>query len=105
MKYYRDTCILPYSGNDRTAILDVWERSVLATHHFLTSDDFVEIKALVHFIDFNDFEVHCLKILPSGELVGFIGVADRKIEMLFFSPEYIGRGLGRKLIDFALTSE
>ncbi|MCC5938096.1 MAG: GNAT family N-acetyltransferase [Lunatimonas sp.] len=96
--------ILPYSESDRTQILEVWEKSVLATHHFLMPADFAEIKALVLSMDFNDFEVYCLKVLPSGELAGFIGVADRKIEMLFFSPEYIGKGLGRKLVDFALTT-
>jgi putative acetyltransferase len=104
MKQYSDTLILPYSDFDRAAMLDVWEKSVLATHHFLIPDDFAEIKELVLSMDFNDLEVYCLKVIPTGELVGFIGVANRKIEMLFLSPDHIGRGQGRKLIDFALTT-
>jgi putative acetyltransferase len=90
-----------YSDKDREQILNVWEKSVLATHDFLKPTDFKEIKTLVGTINFNDFEVYCLK--QNGELAGFIGVAERKIEMLFFSPEYIGKGLGRKLTDFAFS--
>ena len=91
-----------YTPAHRQQILDVWEKSVVATHHFLKPADFEEIKKLVHTIDFGAFEVYCLK--QDDEVAGFIGVAERKIEMLFFSPEYIGKGLGRKLIDFALST-
>jgi len=90
-----------YSDKDREQILNVWEKSVLATHDFLKPTDFKEIKTLVGTINFNDFEVYCLK--QNDELAGFIGVAERKIEMLFFSPEYIGKGFGRKLTDFAFS--
>ncbi|MEA5406062.1 GNAT family N-acetyltransferase [Arcicella sp. DC2W] len=90
-----------YTENDREQILNVWEKSVLATHDFLSPTDFEEIKQLVHTFNFNDFEVYCLK--QNEEVAGFIGLAERKIEMLFFSPEYIGKGLGRKLTDFAFS--
>ncbi|MDO9551377.1 GNAT family N-acetyltransferase [Rhodonellum sp.] len=93
--------IEPYTDNDKAQIIEVWEKSVLATHDFLDPIDFIEIKALVQTIDFNDFEVYCLK--QNSEVVGFIGVAEKKIEMLFFSPEYIGKGLGRKLTEFAFS--
>jgi putative acetyltransferase len=45
--------IQPYEKNLKTQILSVWERSVLATHHFLRPEDFITIKALVHTIDFS----------------------------------------------------
>ena len=90
-----------YTDKDREKVLSVWEKSVIATHNFLKPDDFQEIKILVETLNFNDFEVYCLK--QNSEIAGFIGVAEGKIEMLFFSPEYIGRGLGRKLIDFAFS--
>lgn len=32
-----------------------------------------------------------------------MGVIDKKIEMLFLSPAYIGQGLGKKLMVYALT--
>ncbi|WP_051197562.1 GNAT family N-acetyltransferase [Flavobacterium soli] len=90
-----------YTENDREQILNVWGKSVLATHDFLNPTDFKEIKQLVQTFNFNDFEVYCLK--QNDEVAGFIGLAERKIEMLFFSPEYIGKGLGRKLVDFAFS--
>lgn len=93
--------IEPYTDNDRKEVIKVWEKSVSATHEFLNSSDFNEIKNLVKKMNFNDFEVYCLK--RNSEIAGFIGVAKRKIEMLFLLPEYIGKGLGRKLTDFALS--
>lgn len=90
-----------YTDKDREQILNIWEKSVLATHDFLNPTDFEEIKQLVQTFNFNDFEVYCLK--QNDKVAGFIGLAERKIEMLFFSPEYIGKGLGRKLTDFAFS--
>ena len=93
--------IIPYEDKFREQILAVWERSVLATHSFLNPGDFKSIKEIVHTIDFNTFQVYCL--LTEGRVAGFIGVADQKVEMLFLDPRYFGRGLGKKLMDFALV--
>jgi putative acetyltransferase len=95
-------CIQRYRHSDREQILKVWERSVAATHHFLDPGDFEEIRKLVHGIDFDQFEVYCLK--EDKEVVGFIGLADRKIEMLFLSPDHFGKGFGRKLVEFAVSA-
>lgn len=92
--------IQEYRENFREQILTVWENSVLATHDFLTPSDFEEIKELVESINFNDFQVFCLTSETS--VLGFIGVADFKIEMLFLDPNYFGLGLGQKLLNFAI---
>ena len=96
-----DVKIVKYSNAYREQILAVWENSVLATHNFLNANDFKEIKTIVLTIDFNDFEVYCLT--RKSEVVGFVGVAEKKIEMLFLLPEHIGKGHGKKLVDFALS--
>jgi putative acetyltransferase len=93
--------ILPYNDNHRQQLLSVWEQSVAATHHFLPPADFEEIKEIVATIDFNAFPVFCL--LHNNSVTGFIGIADKKVEMLFISPAYIGKGLGRRLMDFAFN--
>lgn len=93
--------IVKYSDDCREQVLDVWENSVLATHDFLNPDDFLSIKELVKTIDFNAFKVYCLR--QDAEVIGFIGVADQKIEMLFLAPGHIGKGLGKKLADFAIN--
>src|SRR5699024_7337338 len=90
-----------YTDKDREQILNVWEKSVLATHDFLNPIDFEEIKKFLQTFNFNDIEVYCLK--QNDEVAGFIGLTKRKIEMLFLSPKYIGKGLGKKLTDFAFS--
>lgn len=93
--------IRKYKDLYREQILAVWEKSVLATHDFLGSSDFTEIRALVATINFNDFHVYCL--MNDAFVMGFIGVLDKKIEMLFLHPQYFGQGFGKQLLDFAVT--
>lgn len=92
--------INPYTDIYRQQVLTIWEKSVLATHDFLTSTDFEEIKELVSNINFNDFQVFCL--IKENLILGFIGVANKKVEMLFLDPKYFGQGLGQKLLNFAV---
>lgn len=100
MKNYK-TEIAPYKDKFRDKVLAVWEESVVATHNFLDPSDFKSIKEIVHTIDFNAFEVYCL--LVDGEVGGFVGVADHKVEMLFLDPKYFGQGFGKKLMGYALV--
>ncbi len=90
-----------YTNNYHQQLVDVWEKSVLATHDFLSKEDFISIKALVQSMDFKELGVYCL--LTEGKVIGFIGVADHKIEMLFLSPDYFAKGLGKKLMSFAMS--
>lgn len=92
--------IVRYTGAHREGLLKVWEESVLATHDFLTSGDFEEIRSAVHTVDFNAFDVYCL--MDESEVIGFVGTHDKKVEMLFLSPAYIGRGLRKELMTFAV---
>jgi putative acetyltransferase len=92
--------IVKYSDKFRNQILDIWEKSVLATHTFLKPSDFQSIKEIVKTIDFKTFEVYCL--IQNNELAGFLGVAEQKLEMLFLSPNFIGKGMGKKLLEFAI---
>jgi len=93
--------IKKYSDKYRQQVLEVWEKSVLATHHFLNPSDFQAIKETVKTIDFNAFEVYCL--VQNREVAGILGVAEQKVEMLFLAPDYFGRKLGKKLMDFAVN--
>jgi putative acetyltransferase len=93
--------IIPYSDILNQQVLQVWEESVLATHHFLSTEDFNEIKGMVSAINFNEFTVFCST--DNNQVTGFIGVADKKIEMLFVAPVYFGKGLGKALLLFAIN--
>ncbi|RZJ81804.1 MAG: GNAT family N-acetyltransferase [Flavobacterium sp.] len=93
--------IHPYNEKYRQEILEIWESSVLATHDFLSPTDFVEIKELVANLNFNHFQVFCS--VCENTVMGFIGVADEKVEMLFLDPKYFGYGIGKKLLTFAVN--
>jgi len=92
--------IQPLSKQNYPDILNVWETSVLATHHFLSEQDIAFYKPLI----LNEY-LQALKVYGirrSGTLAGFIGVAEDKIEMLFIHPDYFRQGLGRQLCVFAI---
>ena len=82
-------------------LLDVWEKSVRATHLFLSGEEIQEIKKFVptaltavpHLIVETDTE---------GTPVAFMGIDDRKLEMLFIAPEERGKGLGRTLLEHGI---
>lgn len=92
--------IIPYLAKHRSQLLAVWENCVLATHHFLRPADFEEIKQLVNAIDFDALQVFCLS--NRGTIAGFIGIAEQKIEMLFLDPKFFRKGLGEKLLKYAI---
>lgn len=94
--------IVKYKDSHKTEILSVWEQSVKATHHFLMESDFEQYKKILQNFDFKNLDVFCLE--ENEKVVGFIGIHSEKIEMLFLNPDYIGKGLGRQLIDFAFSN-
>lgn len=94
--------IVKYKDSHKTEILSVWEQSVKATHHFLMESDFEQYKKILQNFDLKDLDVFCLE--ENEKVVGFIGIHSEKIEMLFLNPDYIGKGLGRQLIDFAFSN-
>ncbi len=84
-----------------TAIIRIWEASVLATHHFLKPADFQFIRDLLQ----NSFpeSVDLYGYFDeTGEMQAFMGIEDRKIEMLFIIPAMRGKGIGRQLVEYAL---
>lgn len=93
--------IFKFKDEYRADLVDLWERSVRATHHFLKPEDIDFYKSIVKDIDFHAFEVYCA-FDNDNKMVGMLGVADGKLEMLFLSPDQIGKGVGRQLMEFVL---
>ncbi len=81
----------------------VWEDSVRATHQFLSEDAIAEIK---QFIPEALREVAHLVVSVNEieESIGFMGVQDRSIEMLFISPDSRGKGIGKELISYGIET-
>lgn len=86
----------------RQQLLQVWERSVLATHSFLSASDFDKIKKIVHRINFEQLPVYCA--VSENSVLAFIGVEGKQIEMLFVDPDYFGCGIGKMLMTYAFDS-
>jgi putative acetyltransferase len=87
--------------SDRGPLLALWERSVRATHHFLTEDDVVSLRPAVAEALAGDAPAWWVAHDDAGTLLGFLGYADRAVEGLFLDPRHRGRGVGRRLIDHA----
>jgi putative acetyltransferase len=92
--------LLPANETDYAAIMDVWELSVRATHHFLPEDYLQHIKTRIPSF-FPQVQLYVERD-EEGQLTGFLGVADTKIEMLFIHPHCRGKGIGRRLTQFAI---
>ncbi len=93
--------LIPYKEEFREQLIAVWEKSVSATHHFVTPEEVARLKELVKQIDFNSFQVYCL--VSESKVLGFLGVEDHVIESLFLDPDYIGQKLGTRMMNFALN--
>lgn len=80
----------------------MWEASVRATHDFLPESVIEDLRPRVlnDYLPVVDVRIH---VNEQGAIQGFVGVADNRIEMLFLAPQARGRGLGRKLLEFAVT--
>jgi len=87
---------------DYQTLVQVWESSVRATHDFLPDAYIEELKPLILKHYFDAVELRCFKT-KGGHIVGFIGVAGANIEMLFVEASFIGRGIGRQLLGFAIN--
>lgn len=86
---------------DYQTLIKVWEASVRATHDFLPNANINELKPLILEHYFDAVELRCAK--DNDEIVGFVGVADGNIEMLFIKPSHIGKGIGKLLTVYALN--
>ena len=79
------------------ALRNVWERSVRATHTFLTEDEIVRIGNYVP----DAFRSVPILVIAENDSVpaGFMGIDGNMLEMLFIDPDSRGKGTGRKLIE------
>ncbi|MGM9804902.1 MAG: GNAT family N-acetyltransferase, partial [Candidatus Aphodosoma sp.] len=78
----------------------LWEASVRASHHFLREED---IEYLKPYVTEGLAGIRHLYVAADADApTAFIGIQDEKIEMLFVSPQYLRKGLGKQLVDMAV---
>ncbi|MGU5769057.1 GNAT family N-acetyltransferase [Aeromonas sp. YN13HZO-058] len=89
------------NGDDYQTLIDLWEASVRATHHFLPEAEILALRPLILEHYFDAVTLHCART-EEGLIAGFSGVHEGKLEMLFVAPETRGYGVGRQLVEHAI---
>lgn len=83
---------------DRQKLIEIWGKSVRATHEFLDEKDLLERKLLIleQYFDAVD-----LNVTKNGDGY-FCGTHDGNVEMLFISPKVRGKGIGALLVSHVI---
>lgn len=84
-------------------MLIVWENSVRATHDFITEKDIVFFKPIIMEQAFPAVTLKCVKD-KFGLIIGFMGVHEMKVEMLFILNNIRGSGVGKLLLQYAIDN-
>ena len=83
-------------------LLRVWESAVRATHLFLSEKEIEKIK---RYVPQAIGEVPFLVVAEQeGMPVAFAGIKGQKLEMLFVSAENRGKGIGKRLLQYAVDN-
>ena len=97
-----------YEAGERTEelvreLLEVWERSVRATHLFLSDG---EVRSIREYVPQALLGVAHLLVAEdeAGALTAFMGVEEGTLEMIFIDPEERGKGLGKRLLRLGIES-
>src|SRR5215207_7116029 len=96
-----DMNVRPARVGDRERLLELWERSVRATHSFLEDSDLVALRPLVAEELTSDAIDWWVLVSAKGAPIGFLGFASDTIEALFIDPDYHGQGGGKFLVAHA----
>ena len=89
---------------DYPELTEVWEASVRATHDFLPEEDILYFKPLVLNEFLKSVKLSCIRE-PEAGILGFCGLSEHTIEMLFVRPDQFGKGVGKTLLLHALQQE
>ena len=85
---------------DYPRLIEIWESAVLSTHDFLKEEDCLyykeQLPVYFQYVTLFGFE-------QEGLLIGFMGIAEGNLEMLFIDNNYRGTGIGKKLVTYAIN--
>lgn len=83
-------------------LTDLWRGSVKATHLFLSDDEIAQIETYVP---------HALKNVPilicaeeNARPVGFMGIDEQKLEMLFVAADRRNQGIGKTRLAYGIET-
>jgi len=85
-------------------LLQIWESSVRATHHFLREGDIEIFKDFIREKDvFSRVNLVCVRD-EHNHITGFMGTAGDSLEMLFIDAAYRSQGIGKMLLLHAINN-
>jgi putative acetyltransferase len=91
------------TSDDYETLIELWRRSVTATHGFLTEADIElllpDVRAGLLSADL-ELWVSCLK---GAGIVGFMGLSGGRLEALFLDPLHLRAGIGRRMVTHAMA--
>jgi len=93
--------IVAYQEKDHDRLVDIWHKAVVHTHTFLTEKDIQFYHDIVKNGALKEVEIW-VELNEDAEPIGFIGLNETMIEMLFVDPKYHGKGTGSRLINHAI---
>ncbi|WP_084638089.1 acetyltransferase [Gordonia shandongensis] len=88
--------------DDYPDLVRVWRSAVRATHHFLAAADFLAIDGALERDYLPSVDLTVAEV--DRRIVGFSGLADGRLEMLFVEADSRGRGIGSALLDRAASA-
>ena len=87
--------------DDADALVDVWLRSVRATHTFLSEEDIEFFLPLVRELMSSDQLELWVLASDANTLIGFMGLSGSGLEAMFLDPDHLRAGHGRRLVAHA----
>lgn len=90
-------------SNHYAELLMVWENSVRATHDFISEEDIAFFKPIIIEQAFPAVSLYYVKD-DNNAIIGFIGIHEAKIEMLFVLEAAQGKGIGTQLLQYAIDN-
>lgn len=86
----------------------LWEASVRATHDFLAPEDLAFYREIVRREALSAVDLYVIRDLESateefGGFAAFAGVDGDMLKMLFVAPAMRGKGLGSRLVQYAVA--
>lgn len=86
---------------DSKHVLNIWREAVDATHHFLSPEDRQQIEEEV--VTFLPQAPLWLAVNDNDQPIGFMLLDNSHMEALFIHPSQRGSGIGRTLVQHALS--
>lgn len=90
------------SKKDYDNVLNIWKKSAKETHHFLTPNDFnFYLEIIPQHLDAVALDLWH----DDTNLVGFSGVSEDELVMLFLDPDFIGKKYGSRILTWLIENK